>query len=209
MSEAAQSQPGLSLPANFAQASEEELDAAIIRLGAAGEPAFPLIKELLDSPDPDRRWWGVRALAAAPNPQPGKPDWAGGRLVLALADSDVSVCQCSALGLRQRKTGLASEQSVAALIPALSSPDPLLRRLAGDALGEAGSAAVPVLLEAFQQGPLEGRGQAARALALIGDMRAIPALFKALDDPSTFVAYWANEGLDRMGVGMMFFNPSS
>ena len=47
----------------------------------------------------------------------------------------------------------------------------------------------------------------ARALALIGDTEAIPALFKAWGEGSTMIQYWAEEGLDRMGVGMQFFIP--
>ena len=44
-----------------------------------------------------------------------------------------------------------------------------------------------------------------RALAMIGDQRAIGTLFTALDDPSAIVEYWADEGLVRMGIGMVFF----
>jgi HEAT repeat protein len=51
------------------------------------------------------------------------------------------------------------------------------------------------------------RIQAARALALIGDTRAIPELFNALDGDSALLEYWAGEGLEKMGVGMVFFTP--
>jgi HEAT repeat protein len=47
----------------------------------------------------------------------------------------------------------------------------------------------------------------ARALALIGDTAAIPALFRALDDESAIVAHWADEGLERLGVGQVYFRP--
>jgi HEAT repeat protein len=56
-------------------------------------------------------------------------------------------------------------------------------------------------------GPHIARLEAARALALIGDSRAIPVLFEALDDQSAYVGFWSDEGLDRMGVGMVFFKP--
>jgi HEAT repeat protein len=46
-----------------------------------------------------------------------------------------------------------------------------------------------------------------RALARIGDQRAIPALFRALDDESALIEYWATKGLEDMGVGMIFFEP--
>jgi NADPH-dependent ferric siderophore reductase len=46
-----------------------------------------------------------------------------------------------------------------------------------------------------------------RVLALVGDKSSIPALFEALDSDSMLIEYWANEGLERMGVGMVFFKP--
>jgi HEAT repeat protein len=58
----------------------------------------------------------------------------------------------------------------------------------------------------MESGSHIARLEAARALASIGDTRAIPALFDALDD-SALLEYWANEGLERMGVGMCFFSP--
>ena len=39
------------------------------------------------------------------------------------------------------------------------------------------------------------------------DTRAIPALFKALEDESAIAQYWADEGLERMGVGQVYFKP--
>ena len=44
-------------------------------------------------------------------------------------------------------------------------------------------------------------------LAKIGDERAIPVLFEALDDSSALIEYWASEGLEKMGVGMVFYKP--
>ena len=51
------------------------------------------------------------------------------------------------------------------------------------------------------------RLEAARALSEIGDTRAIPVLFKALEEGSVVLEYWASEGLEKMGVGMTFFEP--
>jgi HEAT repeat protein len=81
--------------------------------------------------------------------------------------------------------------------------------LAGDALVAIGSPAVPALLEVLQAGVHPARLEAVRALARIGDERAIPALFTALDDSSALIEYWANEGLERMGVGMVFYRPGA
>jgi HEAT repeat protein len=91
------------------------------------------------------------------------------------------------------------------LLAALEAGDRLLARLAGDALAALGSAAVPDLLHRLEaQSPLV-RGETARALALIGDKRSIPALFSVLDDGSALVTIWAQEGLARMGVGMVYY----
>jgi HEAT repeat protein len=51
------------------------------------------------------------------------------------------------------------------------------------------------------------RANAARALALLADPAAIPALFNALEDDSLIVQHWAEEGLERLGVGTLFFKP--
>jgi hypothetical protein len=37
------------------------------------------------------------------------------------------------------------------------------------------------------------------------DLGAVPALFKSLDDGSAMVEHWADEGLQRRGIGMAFF----
>ena len=112
--------------------------------------------------------------------------------------------QCAALGLRQRPDPAAVE----ALIRALDDPDPLVRRLAGEALSATGSEAVPSLLKVMESGAQPARLEAARALGVIGDVRAIPALFAALDG-SALLEYWASQGLERMGVGMSFFLPTT
>ena len=83
----------------------------------------------------------------------------------------------------------------------------MTRRLAGDALAAIGSQTVPLLLDAMQNGEHIVRLEAVRALAKIGDESAIPALFEALDDRSALIEYWANEGLEKMGVGMVFYKP--
>jgi HEAT repeat protein len=46
-----------------------------------------------------------------------------------------------------------------------------------------------------------------RALALIADERSVPTLFDALDDDAILVNYWANEGLERLGIGIQFYSP--
>jgi HEAT repeat protein len=89
----------------------------------------------------------------------------------------------------------------------LSDEDALTRRLAGDALIAIGAQSVPRLLEVIRDNEQPARVEAVRALAKIGDEHAIPALFEALDDSSALIEYWASEGLEKMGVGMVFFKP--
>jgi HEAT repeat protein len=67
--------------------------------------------------------------------------------------------------------------------------------------------AVPDLIEVMENGSQVARLEAARALSEIGDTRAIPVLFKALEEGSVVLEYWASEGLEKMGVGMTFFEP--
>lgn len=159
---------------------------------------------LLHSPKSDQRWWAARALAEIDDPR--VPDW----LLTRLADPDASIRQCAALGLSQHPV----VHSIPPLVEALNDPDQLVARLAGDALVKNGEAAVLPLIEAVQRkdkpscrpGP-HSRREAVRALAKIGDKRAAPALFEFLEDDSALLVYWAEQGLERMGVGMVFFTP--
>jgi HEAT repeat protein len=151
----------------------------------------------LHSSEADFRWWAVRALAEIPAEESAP------LLIQALNDPHLAVRQCAALGLSRQP----DERAVPALVEAMSSDDALLARLAANALASTGGEAVPALLEVLENGSQPMRLEAARALAMIGDTRSIPALFNALDGDSALLEYWANEGLERMGVGMMFFKP--
>jgi HEAT repeat protein len=113
------------------------------------------------------------------------------------------VGQCAALALRYQ----ADPDAIPTLIQALSLPDRLMARLAADALIATGEESVPALIEVMQNNSQPARLEAARALGEIGDPRAIPALFNALGDDSAILEHWAGEGLEKMGVGMVFFNP--
>ena len=124
-------------------------------------------------------------------------------LASALSDPEKSVRWCAGLALRSHP----SVQAIPALLPLLSDDDALTRRLAGDALIAIGGPVVPQLLDSMQKGEHLVRLEAVRALARIGDERSIPALFEALDDSSALIEYWASEGLEKMGVGMVFYKP--
>jgi HEAT repeat protein len=179
--------------------SDDDLRAevAALSVGNYGPQVLSVLGPLLHSSNPDYRWWAVRSLAELPD------EGAGSLLIEALADPDPSVRQCSALSLSRRP----DEDAVPALVEAMGSKDALLARLAANALASTGASAVPALLDVLENGPQPVRLEAARALAHIGDERSIPLLFKALEEDSALMDYWANEALERMGVGMMFFKP--
>ncbi len=185
------------LVAELTGGDDERAEVAAQKLAAYGKESVPILRQLLVSSDTDARWWALRALAEINDPQVVP------LLVTGLGDADPGVRGCAALALRGRPEPLA----IPDLIRLLGEGNALLARLAADALTVIGSEAVPALLAVMENGPQVGRLEAVRALALIGDQRAIPALFAALDEDSALLEYWASEGLERMGVGMVFFKP--
>jgi HEAT repeat protein len=176
---------------------DQAAEAAAKNIAGQGQAGLAALEPLLTDPDPERRWWGVRAVAEI------KGSRSVSLLIQALDDPDQAVRGCAARGLQEQP----DERAVPALTAALDDCDTLVARLAGNALVAAGEVAVPALLDVLQEGTDKPRLEAARALAQIGDQRSIPALFEALDSDSPLVEYWANMGLERMGVGMAFFIP--
>jgi HEAT repeat protein len=181
----------------FSSGDDAQAEYAARQIAARGLAALPALQSLLTHPHPDTRWWAVRALADL------QAEDATSLLVQALADPDPAVRQCAARGLQDRPDG----RAVPALVAALKDGDSLVVRIAANALVAAGESAVPALLQAVRDGSQKSQLEAMRALALIGDQRSIPFLFEALDSDSMLMEYWANEGLERMGVGMVFFKP--
>ncbi len=188
------------LQAALARGDDEAAEQAAQHLVQQAEDPAALVDALapwLQSPDPDRRWWALRILAEVPDPR------VPALLHQGLKDPDPQVKQAAALGLRLRPTA----QAVDDLVDLLAHPDRLLASLAADALMAVGKAATPALLRVIQEGPPQARAQAVRALAALEDPRAIPTLFSLLDDPSPLISQWAEEGLARLGIGMLFFWP--
>ena len=171
--------------------------------------AINALRALLASPEVDRRWWAARALSELPV--------SGTHILLAqaLKDPDPSIRQSAALGLRAqivrtpdwRPEPAILEALLLALSEGLKDPDPLAARLAAHALRAIGEPAVPQLLELLDHSDHAVRLLLVRILAEIGDPRAIPALFAVLDEDTIIMEYWANEGLEKMGVGMTYFFP--
>ena len=176
---------------------DDRTEAAALALGPLGDVAIPTLRELLAAGDPDRRWWAARALAVVGTPA------ARELLIATLDDDDRDVRACAAHGLGE----LPAEEAIAGLVRLLADVSPLVCRVAADSLARIGPPAVPALIEALQAETVLTRAGAARALSFIQSPEAIPALFAALDDPSAIVTHYAQEALDRMGVGMVYFRP--
>jgi HEAT repeat protein len=176
---------------------DERAEAVVPQVASLGETAVDSLLALLESPSSDHRWWATRALAVIDHSkvQDG--------LQRALEDDDPSVRQCAALSLRMHPT----PSAIPALVNALHDTDRLVARFAADALVAIGTLALPALSQSMQASDPGVRMEAVRALAAIEDPNALHALFTALDDPSPLVCYWAEQGLERLGVGMVFFKP--
>jgi len=173
----------------------ENVIPAIVELEAAVTPA---LLDLTHADDADSRWWAVRALAALPNTRPDD-------LIPLLGDSAPEVRSAAALALCNHP----HESAVGALIKSLADSDPLTAGLAANALAKIGSPAVPNLLEVMESAltSIHTRIVALRALSEIGDHRAIPIMMKCLDGESAILQYWAQEGLNRLGLNMVYVKP--
>lgn len=177
--------------------SESESDLAARAIAALEHEAIAPLAGLLRDPNPETRWWAVRSLAEIPLPE------AAAHLLTALQDPDESVQHCALLGLRQHPV----PENITVLCDVLRSANPMTAHLATDALIAIGAPAVPPLLEMLKTGDAAVRIQAARALAKIGDTRSIAELLDLYEDDSALLEYWAEQGLEKMGVGMQFFIP--
>jgi HEAT repeat protein len=182
---------------SVAAGDDARTEEATLALGPLGDRALPVVRELLGDSDADRRWWAARALAAIGTSK------ARELLVRTLEDADAGVRACAAQGLGE----LRAEEAVAGLVRSMADPSPLVSRIAADSLGRIGAPAVPALIEALQRGATPTRAGAARALSVIQPKEAVPALCAALDDPSAIVTHYAEEALERMGVGIVLFRP--
>ena len=171
---------------------------AAAALEAIGDESLPALLDALASNEVDARWWAVCALVRLSGER------ATNAILAAAADADPEVRTAALHALGERR----APEAVTPLLFALGDPSLYLARIAADALIHIGAAAVPGLIRALEQDAQpQVRANAARALALIGDQSAIPALFRALEDDSMMVQHWADEGLERMGVGQVYFKP--
>jgi HEAT repeat protein len=184
---------------SIAAGEDTRTEQAALALARKGDAVLPSLHELLSDADPERRWWAARALAAVGT------ESARRQLIAALADPDAYVRACAAHGLGEPGAGF--EEAVRPLVTCLADASPLVSRVAADSLARIGSPAVPALIAALQAKVTSVRAGAARALCVIQPEEAVPALCAALDDPSAVVTYYAEEALERLGVGLMLFRP--
>lgn len=175
---------------------DDRAEAAVQPLAQRGSDALPVLERLTRAPDPDHRWWALRCLAQFPDPP-------SHLFIEALGDSQVEIRQCAALGLAHHPTSSA----LSALAAALHDRDSMVSTLAANALIALGPQAVPVLIEALSSPAPAVRLEAARALGAIKDPRAIPALMQAIQQDSALMAYWAEQGLGKLGLGMVYLKP--
>ena len=166
---------------------------AIVDLGMA---AIPTLLELTRAEEVDSRWWAVRALAASPHTRTED-------LIPLLSDSASDVRAAAALALCNHP----DESAIPALINTLSDEDSLTAGLAGNALVKIGSPSVPSLLTVMSEAPTSIRIIVLRALSEIRDPRAIPVMMKSLSEESAVLQYWAQEGLQRLGLDMVYGKP--
>lgn len=184
------------LLADLTSGDEARAEGAVPGLVELEQEAFPSLRDLLKSADADQRWWALRTLAQAPQ---ARTEW----LLPLLNDPAPEVRQAAALGLCSHP----AETAIRPLVQALSDADSLVSGLACNALVEIGKPAVPSLLEISKDAPQRARINAIRALAEIADFSAIPTLMSALEDDSVMVQHWAEEGLERLGLNMIYINP--
>ncbi len=176
---------------------EDYTESVALTLSDLSDEGMASLRRLLEDDDPDRRWWATRALVVV-----GDSD-AAGLIIGMLDDPDPDVRACAVFGL----SILQPLDGVEPLVARLSDPSAYVARLAADALAQFGASATEVLILALEKGDTATRAGAARALRVIQPEDAIPALSAALDDPSAIVTHYAEDALERMGVGLVLFRP--
>ncbi|NIW44825.1 MAG: hypothetical protein GWN14_08750 [candidate division Zixibacteria bacterium] len=188
------------LLADLTSGDEPRAETAAVQIVSVGKQAFDALVRLSQHPNPDTRWWALRALSefSVPDPSP--------IFIKALTDTVPEVQACAALSLRLHP----NPESIEFLLALLEHQDQLLARLAGDALAAIGFEATKPLIERVEEEHYSHltRLEAVRALAVIQDPTSISTLFKMYQDGSSMMQHWAEEGLNRMGIGMVFFDPN-
>jgi HEAT repeat protein len=165
-----------------------------------GEEVVSALASRLPNASPDDRWWIARALAIIPKPQSVM------LLTNLVNDPDADVRACAAMALGELHA-ISGTEGANALAAHLADENAHVAEICTVALWRIGVAAVPVLLSKLQGGNALERIRAAKALVPIESHAAIPALIGALDDENAVVTHYAEDALERMGVGMVYVKP--
>jgi HEAT repeat protein len=176
---------------------DRRAEKAVLDVALSPERVLPVLEAMLTSEDRNQRWWGVRAMAAIGSPEVVV------NIVASLDDPDPDVRACAVIAVAE----LTPLEAIEPLVALLSDSSAYVARLAADGLARLGQPAVEILIEVLQAGETGARVGAARALSKIQPQEAVVALCAALDDPSAAVAYYAEQALEEMGVGMVYFCP--
>jgi len=159
---------------------------------------MPALVDLSHSSDVDSRWWAIRTLAQSPLAQ---TEWL---VPFLLNDPAPEVRQCAALGLAIKP----DETAISPLVQALSDADSMTGNLAMNTLVKIGKDAVPALIECVKdKSSQSARILALRALAELRDHRAIPVMMQVMEEESVLLQHWAREGLERLGLDMVYIKP--
>jgi HEAT repeat protein len=184
------------LLADLVSGDDARAEAACAALAQLGETIIPSVRDLLRDPNPDSRWWAVRTLASLRDLDPGL-------LLPSLTDPAPEIRQAAALGLASHPR----EDLARPLVEALSDPDGLTAELAANALIAIGPPAVESLLDVLNEAKQSARIHAMHALAEIADPRAVRPMIESMSEDSAMLQYWAERGLERLGVNMVYVKP--
>jgi len=175
---------------------DHRAEQAVVGLTVHGLEALPGLQEMLTSSEEDTRWWAVRCLAQLENPPLSL-------LVGSLGDASQEVRQCAALAISHHP----DNSAIPSLLGLMTEPDSVTTNLAATALISIGKKAIPDLLDILPNLRDVGRIEAYRAIACIADQRATPVLMSAFEEDSLAINYWAEEGLNRLGLDMLYLKP--
>ncbi len=184
------------LLAELTSGDEQRAEAAALQLAEMGERVLPPLEKLLRSQVSDRRWWAIRTIGQMSSPP-------ADLLIRALHDKSSDVRAAAALALATHP----AEKAAPALVKALDDDDGIVGLLAVNALVAIGKPAAPALIDAYPASSPRARIQAMRALADIRDHRTIPLMMKAIEEESAVLRFWAEQGLERLGLNMVYIKP--
>ncbi len=184
------------LLAELTSGDEQRAEAAALQLAEMGERVLPPLEKLLRSQVSDRRWWAIRTIGQMSSPP-------ADLLIRALHDKSSDVRAAAALALATHP----AEEAAPALVKALDDEDSIVGLLAVNALIAIGKPAAPALIDAYPASSPRARIQTMRALADIRDHRAIPLMMKAIEEESALLRFWAEQGLERLGLNMVYIKP--